>query len=87
MKNISLRGIDEETSRHLKKEAARQSTSVNALILGLIRQGVGLAKGGQARRPVHHDLDALAGTWTEKEATAFLNATKDLEEIDKDLWK
>jgi hypothetical protein len=86
MKNISLRGIDEETSRHLKKEAARQRTSVNTLILGLVRQGMGLAK-EPSRRPVHHDLDALAGTWSEEEAASFLNATKDFEEIDKDLWK
>ncbi|MCB1799926.1 MAG: ribbon-helix-helix protein, CopG family, partial [Gammaproteobacteria bacterium] len=39
MRAISLRGVDEEIARKLKAEAAQRGTSVNALILQLIRAG------------------------------------------------
>jgi plasmid stability protein len=86
MANLSLRGIDERTAARLKSEARRRGVSVNALVLELIRQGVGL-KPREAERAVHHDLDSLAGTWDEKEAEAFLEAVSDFEQIDKALWR
>lgn len=86
MRNFSLRGIDEETARRLKGEARRKGLSVNALVLQLIRRGVGLER-PPTRRPVHHDLDALAGTWDKKTATRFLKATSDFEAIDEELWR
>jgi len=35
----------------------------------------------------YHDLDHLAGTWTEEEYTEFTNATADFGKIDEELWK
>ncbi len=86
MKTISLRGIDEETAAKLKEEALRKNLSVNALILQLIQRGIGL-KVPSGRRPVFHDLDALAGTWTEEEAAEFLESIRDFEEVDEELWR
>lgn len=86
MANLSLRGIDEKTAARLKSEARRRGLSVNALVLQLIRQGVGL-KAPETQRVVHHDLDALAGTWDEKDAAAFLEAVSDFEQVDKALWR
>lgn len=86
MKNLSLRGIDTETANRLKAEASRRGVSVNALVIELVRRGVGLRPRG-ARRPVHHDLDELAGTWKKREAAAFLGAISDFEKVDKSLWQ
>jgi len=36
---------------------------------------------------VQHDLDGLAGTWSDEAANEFLAATKDLGRVDEDLWK
>ena len=83
MKSISLRGIDDEIAQRLREEAQRQGTSVNALILQFVRKGVGLQT---ARRPVYHDLDALAGTWSVEEASAFLDSLSDFEQVDRGLW-
>lgn len=83
---LSLRGIDEKTATRLKSEARRCGLSVNALVLQLIRQGVGL-KPPEPQRVVHHDLDSLAGTWSEKDTAAFLEAVSDFEQVDKALWQ
>lgn len=83
MKSISLRGIDDEIAQRLREEAQRQGTSVNALILQFVRKGVGLQA---PRRPVYHDLDVLAGTWSAEEASAFLDSLSDFEQVDRGLW-
>lgn len=85
MSSMSLRGIDEETKRRLKEEAARQGVSLNTLILRYIRHGVGLTE--TDRRVLHHDLDALAGTWSEEEAEAFRQAVQVFEAPDVELWR
>jgi uncharacterized protein YukJ len=36
---------------------------------------------------VHHDLDALAGTWSHEDATAFEAATLETRQIDAELWQ
>ena len=36
---------------------------------------------------VYHDLDYLAGTWTEEDDKEFLQATEDFNKIDEELWK
>lgn len=86
MANLSLRGIDEKTAARLKGEARRRGLSVNALVIQLIRQGVGL-KLPEAQRTTHHDLDSLAGTWEEKETTQFLESVSNFGQIDRALWK
>ncbi len=86
MANISLRGIDEETAARLKEEAKRRRVSVNALILDLIKIGVE-AGSRLRRRRIYHDLDALAGTWTAKEAADFLKALADFERVDREHWR
>jgi plasmid stability protein len=85
MKSISLRGIDDEIAQRLREEAQRQGTSVNALILQFVRKGVGFQTTAP-RRPVYHDLDALADTWSAEEASAFLDSLSDFEQVDRGLW-
>jgi hypothetical protein len=36
--------------------------------------------------PVHHDVDDLAGTWTEEEAADFAIATEGFRQVDPELW-
>lgn len=84
MPNFSLRGIDENVSQILKNQAACAGISVNALILNYIHKGLGV---GQGRRVKYHDLDRLAGTWTNEDKDEFLAVTKDFETIDEELWK
>jgi len=85
MPAMTLRGLQEEEAQRLREEASRQGISLNALLLRLVREGAGLAKRPWLRR--HHDLDALAGTWTDEQAEAFTSALKETERIDPEMWK
>lgn len=86
MKNISVRGIDDETASRLKAAAKRRGTSVNSLVVRLLRSGVGLRPEGP-RIPVHHDLDHLAGTWSEEDHREFMDTQRDFSVIDEALWR
>lgn len=85
MNTMTVRGIDDETSSALKRRAHQEGTSVNALTVHLLRQSLGLEK--RRHTTPHHDLDYLAGTWSEAEAEAFNQATAAFEKVDENLWR
>ncbi|MFZ2948558.1 MAG: hypothetical protein WA003_03635 [Desulfuromonadaceae bacterium] len=85
MTTMTLRGIDDSLSQTLKELARNQGVSLNTLALRLIREATGVDK--RKRTILHHDLDSLAGTWSEDDELAFRNATRSFEAIDEDMWK
>ncbi len=82
--SMTVRGIDEKTSVALKERARRDGVSINAMALRIIREGLGLEK---RKRVVYDDLDYLAGTWSDKDAVEFEQATSVFENVDEDLWR
>jgi nitronate monooxygenase len=49
-----------------------------------LKEGLKLEK--KPRMVVYHDLDHLAGTWSDKDYSEFQKKVADFEKIDKDLW-
>jgi plasmid stability protein len=86
MAHLSIRGLDEQAMAELKRRAAQQNASVNALVLQLIAQGLGRTP-GPASPQRHDDLDALAGCWSADEAAEFAHAAAPFGEVDAALWK
>ena len=80
-RSIMIRQVDETTAAWLDKEATRRGQSVEAVALDLLRRGI-----EQAQLPTYHDLDALAGTWSDQETAEFLKAIARLNEVDEELW-
>lgn len=80
--SLALRGIDPELRAALESEAVRLGLSLNALVLRILRESLGLSKAAD----LHHDLDALAGVWSREEAVEFAEALRHFEEIDPSLW-
>jgi plasmid stability protein len=85
MRSITIRGIDEDLDAALRRMAKRSASSVNATVLRLLRQSLG--EGKRRFRPCHHDLDHLAGTWTEQERQSFDEAVSDFASVDQELWR
>lgn len=85
MTTMTLRGIDDSLSQTLKDLARDQGVSMNTLALRLIREATGVDK--RKRTILHHDLDCLAGTWSEADELAFTAATRSFEVVDEDMWK
>jgi hypothetical protein len=85
MPAMTLRGLSDEEAEKLRGEAKRRGVSLNALLLLLLREAAGFER--RPRRPIYHDLDALAGTWSEEEAARFSAAVADTERIDEEMWR
>ncbi|MEW6218415.1 MAG: hypothetical protein AB1634_02650 [Thermodesulfobacteriota bacterium] len=86
MPNISIRGIDAETDRLLRQAANRRGKSVNAQVIELIRQGLGVGNSAKGIT-LHTDLDHLAGTWSQEDADEFSARITTLSEVDETLWR
>jgi hypothetical protein len=82
---MTLRGIDNTISGALKEKARREDTSVNTVMLRILKEGLGLEK--KKRNVVYDDLDHLAGTWSAEAAAEFERATAVFEKVDEDMWK
>lgn len=81
--NFNLRGIPSEIMSQLKQEAKRLHISINTLVLKLIERGLGFTR----EKPIHQDLDHLAGSWSAADEKLFKENTQSFEQIDQDLWK
>lgn len=85
MTTMTLRGVDETIAAVLKEKARQEETSVNAVMLRILRESLGIDK--KKRSAVYRDLDSLAGTWSSQESDDFLRATAVFEKVDEDMWK
>lgn len=81
--NFNLRNISPELMDRLKKHSSENKTSVNSLILSFIEKGLGFT---QPKKNKYHDLDFIAGTWTEEDEKEFYQNIKAFEEIDEGMW-
>ena len=85
MTTMTLRGIDDAISGALKERARREDTSVNTVMLRILKESLGIEK--KKRTVVYDDLDHLAGTWSAQDAAEFESATAVFEKVDEDMWK
>jgi plasmid stability protein len=69
MPTMTIRGLDELTIKALKDKAKQEGTSVNAALVKLIKEELGLRK--KKRMVVYNDLDHLAGTWSDRDYKEF----------------
>ena len=81
MKAITLRGIDDATYEAARKLSEETHTSINKLIIHLLREKVGVNPA-----KVNRDFDDFFGSWNEKQYKDFMKSTQSLRKIDKELW-
>ena len=85
MTTMTIRGLDDLTIKALKEKAKKEGSSVNAALVKLLQEELGIKK--KKRTVVYNDLDHLAGTWSDKDYKDFLQATADFAKIDENVWK
>lgn len=85
MATMSIRGLDDKALTRLKSQAEQEGSSLNSLVLRLL-QDAGTPVQLNALKKFD-DLNALAGTWSAKEAHAFERNTAPFAEVDAALWK
>ena len=85
MKTLTIRGIDAELDRAIKSRAQQNNLSANQWIIQALKKVTGTGKEPVFRK--HHDLDGLAGGWSQEEAKEFRKNTKIFDRIDEGQWK
>ena len=80
MTQITLRGIDSEVEREIRRIARKTGKSLNRVILDMIYHHTGFKK-KQKLLPAA-SLRNLAGGWSEKEAFDFFESIKSCKQID-----
>jgi hypothetical protein len=73
-RTIVLENLDDTSATWIEQEAERRGVTLEQIVLDLVRTGI-----EHSQLEEYHDLDALAGTWSEQEAQEFLSAIADLE--------
>lgn len=86
MKPITVRHIPKDVAVELRRRARQARASLSRTVVQLLQEATG--RGSPAKRPSrHHDLDDLAGPWSDEEATAFEAALQDQRTVDPEMWK
>lgn len=85
MKTITLRNIPPVLLRRILQRARESNRSLAATVIALLKERFGLVPSREGS--VYHDLDELAGRWTEEEAEVFDSALCEQRAIDPELWR
>ena len=87
MKQLTVRGFDDELAEAIRQLARRDGTSLNQAALKLLRRGAGLPDGQGDSRNIGDALDDLIGSWTQQETDDFDRALEHFESVDESDWK
>jgi hypothetical protein len=78
---IHLDNLEPASVTWIEDEAERRGVTVEQVALELVQRGIKLFQ-----LETYHELDDLAGTWSNEEADAFLKAVAPFEQVDEELW-
>ena len=87
MKQLTVRGFDDDLERSIRQLARREGISLNQAALKLLRRGAGLPDGQGDGRTIGDALDDLFGSWSTDEAEAFDAALDVFESVDESAWR
>lgn len=85
MTAITLRNIPPKVQEAIRRRAGADGLSLNKAVIRMLEEAAGQRT--TARRELHHDLDHLAGTWSDEEAAAFDAALIEQRRVDPELWE
>lgn len=85
MAAITVRNLPPGVAKAVREKAKRERLSLNRAVVRLLEEATGVEKA--KARVVHHDLDHLAGTWSEGEHREFTAALEEQRQIDPKMWE
>lgn len=86
MKQLTLRGFDDELALRVQEIAEEQHISLNKAVLRLLRIATGLDKMAKPPNRIGDRLDEFIGSWSDEEEKRVNKVTKVFDEIDSDFW-
>ncbi|NJN83440.1 MAG: hypothetical protein HC802_14910 [Caldilineaceae bacterium] len=86
MKQLTIRGVSDELHLTISQESKRLNMSLNRYVLSLLEEAAGVGNGG-GQQAEYHDLDEMAGTWSQEDADEFARHLAAQRTIDEGLWQ
>jgi hypothetical protein len=80
MKAITLRSIPPAVEKAIRSKMRKKGISANRAVIELLEERLGVVG---RKKLLHHDLDALAGTWSEEEANEFDDVLREMRQISR----
>ena len=77
----TIRSVPEQIDRELRRKAAAEQKSLNAVILEALEREFGSPNGTTE----HNDLDFLIGSW--EDDPAFDKAVSDFGQVEQGMWQ
>ncbi len=87
MKQLTLRGFDDELEAKLRELASTEHISLNKAALKLLREATGLDPEKSRHNQIGSALDEFIGSWSEAEERNFNDLIQIFEKVDSDLWR
>jgi hypothetical protein len=84
---ITVRNLPPAVVRAVKEKARTESLSLSQAVIKLLEGVLRREKGAPGEPVIHHDLDHLAGTWSEAEYQQFMQALHEQRRISPEMWK
>jgi hypothetical protein len=78
---LTIAQLDAATIAWIEREAGQTGQPVDSILRRLIMRGIAVEQ-EMAQPQRCHDLDALAGTWSDAEAAEFQGAVADFSRVD-----
>ena len=87
MKQLTLRGFDDDLRERLELLARERGISLNKAAILLLRRGAGLTGRPGGAATVGESLDDFIGSWGADDEKRLLESIDVLEQVDGSLWK
>lgn len=85
MTAITLRNIPPKLQDVIQKRAEAEGLSLNKVVIRMLEEAAGQRRTA-SKATLHHDLDHLAGTWSDAEASAFEASLAEQRKVDPEIW-
>lgn len=87
-RTITIRNLPADLETRIEEMAREEGASLAQTVIRLLMRATGLRppERRDGKRTRHHELDALAGTWSAEEAAEFESALAAQRRIDSDVW-
>jgi hypothetical protein len=73
MSAITVRNLPPRVRKAILEKARKERLSLNKAVVRLLEEATG-AGATEAKRPLNHDLDHYAGTWSKEEYDEFMRS-------------
>jgi len=88
VRTITIRKMPRDLEQRIEAIAAEEGASLARTVIRLLMRATGLKQPelSEAAGTRHHDLDDLAGTWSEQEAAEFDRSVDSQRSVDPEIW-